>query len=229
MKHPARNALPWETLAESGEVPVLLARHAQTAWNLERRMQGRSDIPLDEEGLQQARRLADWLEPTPLSGIFSSPLQRAMQTAAPVAAARGLAVRPLPGLEELDQGELDGQRSDALLERYPDFFRAWRADPGGTRVPGGETLGECQDRAWPALTAALADQRPGPPVLVVLHQMVLSALLCRVEGAPLHRYGQHSQRNTALNLLAWRDGALRLVRANIVEHLPPPPPRHLPV
>ena len=230
MVYPARNALPWESLAESGEVPVLLVRHAQTAWNRERRMLGRSDIPLDEEGTQQAACLAEWLAPVPLAEIFSSPLQRAMQTAAPLAAARGLSVTPVPGLAELDQGELDGQRSDALFERYADFFRAWRADPGATTVPGGESLGACQDRAWTALIDALAPQRPGPPVLLVVHQMVLSALLCRVTDMHLRRYGEHSQRNTAVNLLAWRDGALRLVSANLVEHLPPPPsPRPLPV
>ena len=88
----------------------------------------------------------------------------------------------------------------------------------------------CLDRAWTALIDALAPQRPGPPVLLVVHQMVLSALLCRVTDMHLRRYGEHSQRNTAVNLLAWRDGALRLVSANLVEHLPPSPaPRPLPV
>lgn len=230
MVHPTRNALSWEPLANDGQVPVLLVRHAQTAWNRERRMLGRSDIPLDEEGLQQADALADWLAPVPLSAVASSPLRRAMQTASPVAAARGLVVRPVSGLVELDQGELDGQLAASLLERYGDFFQAWRDDPGATRVPGGESLGECQERAWTALSEALADARPGPPVLIVVHQMVLSALLCRAMDRPLREYGAMSQRNTAINLLGWRDGALRPAALNLVEHLPPPPPpRRLPV
>ncbi len=184
-------------------------------------MLGRSDIPLDEEGRAQAAALAAWTEDLPLSRVYASPLQRAMQTAQALAAPRGLPVEPVPGLVELDQGELDGQRSSTLLERYADFFAAWRADPGVARVPGGETLGECQRRSWDALHALLPAQRPGPPVLIVVHQMVLASLLCQVLDLPLRHYSMLSQQNTAMNLLAWSGGRLRVVALNLCPHLPP--------
>ena len=101
-------------------------------------------------------------------------------------------------LAELDQGELEGQPGDVLPTRYPDFLAAWRADPAHARVPGGETLAECQARAWAALQAL---EGPGP-VLVVTHQMVLSALFCRILGRPLSRHREIHQANTALNLVS---------------------------
>lgn len=224
------NALPWEKLVHQGAVPVILLRHAQTSWNRERRLLGRSDIPLDAEGQAQARALADWLRAVPLGAIYASPLQRAMKTAAAVADGRPLTVEPVEGLVELDQGELDGQLSANLLDRYADFFAAWREDPATTRLPGGETLLECQDRAWAALQATLSRHQPGPPVLVVVHQMVLSSLLCRALDLPLRQYSAYSQRNTAVNLLAWSSGRLRVETLNVCDHLPEaPPPRRLAV
>ncbi len=193
-------------------------------------MLGRTDLPLDEEGRAQALALAASCAELPLSAVLASPLSRATLTAQALAEPRGLPVLPVPGLVELDQGELDGQRSADLLARYADFFAAWRADPGDTRVPGGETLGECQERSWEALTRALEGRPPGPPALVVVHQMVLSSILCRALELPLRHYGLLSQRNTAMNLLGWSEGRLRVVALNLCEHLPPaPPPRRLAV
>jgi len=212
----------WGSIQAAGETPVLLVRHAQTAWNRERRMLGRTDIPLDEAGRAQARALADWLAPMPLTAVWSSPLLRAMQTAEALAASRALPVRPLEGLRELDQGELEGRHFNDLLQEYATFFAAFRADPASTCVPGGESLGACQSRAWEALREALRQAEPGPPVALVVHQMVLSGLLCRALDLPLRHYSLLSQRNTAVNLLAWRDGQLRVVALNLCPHLPPP-------
>lgn len=217
MAHPE-----WEAIRAAGQTPVLLVRHAQTAWNRERRMLGRSDIPLDEEGRAQAAALAAWLAPMPLASIWSSPLSRAMQTAEALAGPRALPVSPLEGLRELDQGELEGRPFGELLTEYASFFAAFREDPAATCVPGGESLGACQSRAWEALTQALFEAEPGPPVALVVHQMVLSGLLCRVLDLPLRRYSLLSQRNTAVNLLAWRDGRLSVVALNLCPHLPPP-------
>ena len=222
MNSPTHKPLGWEPLQAGGHTPVLLVRHAQTAWNRERRMLGRSDIPLDEVGRAQAAALAAWLAPVPLASISSSPLSRAMQTAQALAEPRGLPVRPLEGLRELDQGELEGRPFQELLSEYATFFAAFRADPVTTCVPGGESLGACQRRAWEALEAALVEAEPGPPVALVVHQMVLSGLLCRALDLPLRHYSLLSQRNTAVNLLAWRDGQLRVVALNLCPHLPPP-------
>lgn len=219
-----RKLLPWEALAEAGAVPILLIRHAQTAWNAERRFQGISDLPLDETGRAQAAALGRAMAGLPLSALYTSPLRRARETAASVAAGRDLDPAAVPGLMELNQGELEGEPASALPSRYPDFLKAWIADPGAAAVPGGESLGQVQARALAGLIPLLQAAQPGPPVAVVTHQMVISSLICHSLSLPLRYYGLIRQPNTAINLLAWRDGALALARVNVSEHLSPAPP-----
>lgn len=220
MSAPDRNALSCSDLAARGEVGLLLIRHGSTAWNRERRLLGRTDLPLDEGGRAEALALAQHLADQPLAAIYASPLRRATETAQALALGReGVSVVPAPGLVELDQGELDGKTSAELLPRYADFFAQWREDPTHTRVPGGETLGECQARALPALQQIAARHMPGELVAVVLHQMVLSATLCAVLQLALREYGKMTQKNTAFNLLGARQGQLRAVLLNQTPHL----------
>ena len=190
----------WPPLVARRRLPVFITRHGRTRWNLERRFLGRSNVALDETGRRQAKALAARLVATPFVTIVTSPLSRALETARIVAEAspNHPPVRLDERLAELDQGELEGQPADVLPTRYPGFLAAWRADPVHTRVPGGETLAECQARAWAALSEL---QGPGP-VLIVTHQMVISALICRVLGLPLSRHREIHQGNTALNLIS---------------------------
>jgi broad specificity phosphatase PhoE len=88
---------------------VVLIRHGQTAWNRDERIRGRSDIPLDETGLEQARATARYVAARwPLTAIYASPLRRAMETARAVAGVQGLEAQPLDGLMDLSFGEWEG-------------------------------------------------------------------------------------------------------------------------
>ena len=214
--------LRWAPLAAKGRVPILLVRHGQTAWNVEGRFLGCSDIPLDPEGLSQVARLADWLAPMELQRIHSSPLSRAWATAEALQRDRpGQEVRPWPGLAELNQGELEGQHGSVLRDKHRDFFRAWAADPSQVRVPGGETLGECQDRAMAALRAIVSTSQPGPPVVVVSHKMLISAVICEILELPLRCHRLVGQANTAVNLLSHGSDGFALHRLNEASHLDP--------
>ena len=217
---PAAPTLPdWRRLADRGLVPVLLVRHGQTAWNVERRFLGASDVPLDAEGRVQAERLASRLAPLPLSAIYSSPLSRAWDTAARLAEGRSLDPLPVADLAELSQGVLEGRPGRALPEQYPDLLARWVEDPTHVRIPGGETLHECRQRALTALHALLAAHAPGPPVAVVSHKMVIAALICSTLDLPLRHVRLIGQNNTAVNLLGWRDGHLSLHLLNDDRHL----------
>lgn len=216
-------ALAWRPLALAGELPLLLIRHGQTAWNQGGRILGRSDVPLDAEGRAQANLLANRLRPVPLAGLYTSPLVRARQTAEAIATGHSqLQLQIVDSLVELDPGAWEGLPSEALLQRDPDFVSRWTADPGHTRIPGGETLGECQLRALTAIERIARAHAPGPPVAIVTHKLVLSSLICAILGLPLRYYSLIGQNNAAINLVAWRsDGTLRLVRLNEVAHLEP--------
>src|SRR5215813_2122048 len=90
---------------------VLLLRHAETAWNRERRYQGWTDTPLSAAGLQQAEAAARELKEHPFVAVYSSPLQRAQETAVPIASVHGLEVVTDPAFKELGFGEWEGLTS----------------------------------------------------------------------------------------------------------------------
>ena len=111
---------------------LLLVRHGQTRWNAERRVLGRTDLPLDELGLTQAELVAPALGH--IDAIWSSPLLRARQTAAAILASRPhLTLQIEPDLTEMDQGELDGLDEAGLRERFGTLLVDWARDPAGAR------------------------------------------------------------------------------------------------
>ena len=216
---PARNRFEWHKLAEENTVPVFLIRHGQTSWNKERRFLGRTDIPLDDQGRVQAKQVALSLQDTPIAGLYSSPLARAWETAEAISSVCDLPITAVSDLTELDQGEIEGLYSDVLLNRYVDFFREWTENPAHARVPGGETLTECQQRASNAIHRVLAQHKPGPPVVIVSHRMTIGCLICEAMDWPLKKNLEIEQRNTAVNLLGYKNERLRVHALNDATHL----------
>lgn len=149
-----------------------LIRHGRTRWNAERRLQGRADLPLDEEGHRQARAAAAALSGGPWSRIVCSPLLRARRTAEIVAAELGLPAPALdPLLLERDYGEAEGVPVDEALERWPDG-----------RYPNGESADELTHRSGPAL-ALLAT----PGTVIVGHGAFLRSGIAVLTGRPFPR------------------------------------------
>ncbi|MDP6932303.1 MAG: histidine phosphatase family protein [Myxococcota bacterium] len=212
----------WEHEPTREERVLLLVRHGQTAWNRQRRFLGSTDIPLDETGTTQARDLAEWLAPLPLTAVYTSPLSRALDTARALCSERnGLEPRVDPRLAELDQGVLEGQPSHVLSEDHPDFLEAWVTDPTHARIPGGETFGSCQERALAAIQQIADTHDPGPPVVIVSHRMVLAAILCHILEIPLRLHGRIGQVNTAINVITYADDRFSIRRLNESSHLRP--------
>jgi broad specificity phosphatase PhoE len=204
-----------------------LVRHAQTAWNAEGRFLGNADLPLTDTGRAQAERLVRAFTDVPLVAIYASDLQRAVATAAPVAAAHGLVVQADPRLREMHQGELEGQTVREIRPRYTAFFAAWEENPADVVVPGGESLRLMLARASAGLSDIVAAHRETPGethILVVSHGLTLQALIGEAIGLDL-RYSlrlrpQHGSVSTLL--LPGADGIPRqpvLIRLNDRHHL----------
>lgn len=160
----------------------LLIRHAATD-ALGQRFSGRlPGVLLNAAGRAQASQLATWLATAPLAAVYSSPLERARATAAPLAAAHGLTPVVDEAFTELDLGEWT-DRPFANLQGDPHFhlFNSFRS---GARVPGGELMLEAQARAVAGLLR-LAGQHPGATVAVVSHSDVLKAAVAYFAGVPL--------------------------------------------
>ncbi|MFF7153457.1 histidine phosphatase family protein [Streptomyces sp. NPDC008139] len=145
---------------------IVLWRHGQTAWNLEQRFQGNTDIELTAEGTAQARRAARLLAALRPDAIIASDLRRAAGTAAELAAVTHLPVTHYEGLRETFAGAWQGLTHTEIVERYGEQYAAWkRGEP--VRRGGGELETEVADRAAPVVLTA-ADKLGDDGVLVVV-------------------------------------------------------------
>ncbi|WP_079426879.1 MULTISPECIES: histidine phosphatase family protein [Streptomyces] len=147
---------------------IVLWRHGQTSWNLERRFQGSTDIELTETGLAQARRAARLLASLGPDAIVASDLKRAAATAAELAAVTRLPVAHTEALRETYAGEWQGLTHEEIVEKYGEQYAAWkRGEP--VRRGGGELETEVADRAAPVVLDHADRLPPGGTLVVVSH------------------------------------------------------------
>ena len=130
---------------------LYLIRHGRTAWNRDWRIQGGLDVSLDDEGRRQAAALGTALAGVQFSAIFASPLQRAAETAAAVAANHALELRFDDRLRERNWGTYQGMRREDAALLYPEAEAALRQDPVHARPPEGESFADLRERAEAAL------------------------------------------------------------------------------
>lgn len=158
---------------------LILVRHGQTQWNLERRFQGGgSDIRLNELGRRQARCSGLALKTEKIDAVYSSPLSRARDTAREIARHHRLRVRVEPGFTEIDAGDLEGALFERLPQEQPAFWKQWREGTGSIACPGGESLDDMMERTWAALGRIRA-RHPGDTVVVVSHTFTVLSLFLR--------------------------------------------------
>lgn len=157
---------------------LLLVRHGETDWNLERRFQGHADPPLNETGRRQAKTLADELAGVRIDAIYTSDLVRARETAEIVAARVGAPVTPVAELREIDVGEWQGLTWPEIEERYPEGVLSWHENGRGWHA--GESYEQLARRVLKALKG-IARGHPGARVLIVGHGGTVRAVRAHVE------------------------------------------------
>ncbi len=160
---------------------LILIRHGKTEWNLERRLEGRSDPPLNGEGIAQAQRMATELKNAGIDAIYTSPLRRAYQTAQILAWAVDVRLEVEPRLTEVDQGEWQGRLRSEIERATPDLLHRWETAPWSTRPPGGESLKEVQRRVAEALDEILGQKRH-VCVALVSHRYPIALIKALSEG-----------------------------------------------
>ncbi|MBN2798677.1 MAG: histidine phosphatase family protein [Deltaproteobacteria bacterium] len=181
---------------------VALIRHGRTAWNHERRFLGRTDIPLDAVGQEQAALLGRRFGGR-FDLVLSSPLSRALETA------RALDPNPevRPALAELSQGVLEGLGPAEAASRWGPQLRAWSEDPSAWDIPGGEPLSLGLGRVREELDRLPAALPDGGVVALVSHQLVLATLVAALLGEPPRAWREHRLENTGIYWIAgppWR-------------------------
>ncbi|GAA5159392.1 histidine phosphatase family protein [Viridibacterium curvum] len=197
---------------------MCLVRHGETDWNVERRLQGHEDIPLNATGRSQARALAAVLTNTPFHAIYSSDLQRALHTAAAVAAPRGQKVIPDSTLRERNFGIFQGHTRQEAEQLFPEMqARVTRREPDFV-PPEGESLRQCYARVAATLET-LAQRHAGQQILLVMHGGVLDAARRHVTGMALDLPRNFELGNAALNWIAHEAGRWQMLSWNDTAHL----------
>jgi broad specificity phosphatase PhoE len=195
---------------------LALVRHGETIWQAENRYAGSTDIPLNPHGLEQADQLANWASSAGLAAIWVSPLLRARQTAAPSERVTGMTARIDSRLREIHFGKGEGLTSLELRQSLPEAFAAFQSDPVSHHLPGGEDPKDVAQRALECF-AEIATMYPHGRILVVTHNTLIRAALCRLLGIQLSRYRSvfPTIANSALSEIGWREGQVSLLKLNL--------------
>ncbi len=161
---------------------IYLIRHGQTDWNIQGRIQGSHDIPLNETGLMQAKLLAEGMETRPVKKIFSSTLKRGMATAEALAGRQGVEIIPMPQLVEVEFGVWEGLTWKEIEESYPGEYRHWVMDPSHASPPGGESQKEISQRCKTAVNEIIRQTGGREDIAVVSHGATLACLVSVMLG-----------------------------------------------
>lgn len=179
---------------------IYLIRHGEVAWNSEGAYVGSTDLPLNDTGRSQAKRLADWLSSREIATVYSSDLSRALETAQIIAAPHNLRVVSDNRLREINYGEWEGLTSEQIAEKYPELFNQWRENAADIIVPGGESINQMLERAYSAFMEAAYSHIEGN-IVMTAHKSVNRTILCRLLSIPVENYRAIGQANSCVNVL----------------------------
>lgn len=163
-------------------VRLYLVRHGETDWNIENRIQGKTDTELNEKGRQQAQELADVLEKGyGIRRIYTSRQKRAAQTAEIIG--RRLGIEPIvrDGLEEINLGRWEGYTWRQVKELFPEEYSVWHGNRRYEMPPMGESYQQLLDRLLPVLDAIMSE---GEDVLSITHSAVIMTLMSYIHDTP---------------------------------------------
>jgi broad specificity phosphatase PhoE len=205
---------------------LYLVRHGATQLTAENRFSGAVGVDLSQEGQGQAHRLADRLGHEDIRAVYSSPLSRALDTAAIVATPHGLTPIQRDALREISHGRWEGLTRREVEERFPDEYLAWEADPFTFAPADGESGVAVLARALPVVRAIVSEHK-GEGVVVVSHKATLRLLISSLLGFDPRGYRDRLDQSPAcLNVLDFKTPIhARLMLFNDVSHYQDQPRR----
>lgn len=202
----------------------LLIRHGENEYVKTGRLAGRTPgVHLNERGREQAAALAGCLKDAPVSAIYSSPLERAVETAEPIAQARGLQVQRRPALMDTDIGEWQG----AALKKVSKL-PAWKivqGQPSRFRFPGGDSFLEQQARLVAEIEAIAGVHQPQDLVALVFHADPIKLVTAYYLGMPLDHFQRLACDTGSVTILGLGERGAMLIKQNLTPPftLPAPP------
>ena len=207
---------------------VILVRHGETDWNKQRRIQGRTDVELNETGRKQGEALARALQLESVDAIYTSPLKRARETANLIARFHKAEVVALDGLREIDAGKIDGLTYEEIKSQYGDFLNKWLKDCTAVGPPGGSTLRELQDQVWSTFQEIMERRRQSKEdhhqqqegvVVVVAHSFPIRLIICKALELELSKFWRLGLDLASICTLDFNPSNVVLLKLNDTCHL----------
>jgi len=197
----------------------IFVRHGESEANLLGVFAGHYDAPLTKRGVRQAELTAAFLRDTPIDAAYASDLRRAFVTGECIAAPHALSVQPDRQLREIDGGAWEGVPFSALAPRWAAEYDAWMHHLDTARCPGGESVGELQDRVNAELER-IAAMNEGRTVLIATHATPIRVMELLMRGWPLGRIGEVPWvPNASVTIADYDAGAWRVILRGAAGHL----------
>ncbi len=203
------------------ETEVLLIRHGETDWNRQHLFQGQEDISLNQAGLIQANKLANFFlnwQDHKYHAIYSSDLARAMETAKPLAKKLNLEISLKSGLRELHFGDWQGYSFLDIKEKHPTTFKRWQDDPFAVSPPQGEELEDFFKRITETMRSLIAKHQ-GERIIIITHGGVIRAWLTHLFAMPKEKFWRLEVDNTSLSRVKLYDEQPIFSLLNFKAHL----------
>ena len=189
---------------------ILAVRHGETAWNVDTRIQGQIDIPLNDHGRWQAQQLAKALVDEDIHAIYASDLSRAFQTAQAIGAVAGRKPVATPELRERHFGHFQTRTWAEIEDQWPEDAQRWRKRVPDWAPEGGESLLALRERIE-QVVQKLAPRHIGQQMVLVAHGGVMDVLYRLATGQSLQAPRTWSLGNATINRLLWTPQGLSLV------------------
>jgi len=196
---------------------LILARHGETVWNVEKVYRGRTDVNLDELGIKQAELLGKYLSNWELETIYSSPLRRALDMANIIDRYQKIGVHIAEGLIDFDYGEWQSLSEQRAKNLYPTLHDEWHNNPHKVRMPGGESLEDVKKRAIKVVNDVLSEYQGS--VVLVSHRVVNKVLICFLLGLDNSYFWNIKQDVGGITIFNYVNGRFVLTRHNDTSHL----------
>jgi broad specificity phosphatase PhoE len=198
------------------EQTIFLVRHGETQWNAEDRMQGQVlHVGLNEKGMRQARLLSKRLEKEKIDLVYSSPMERALQTAEIIAEPHDISVITHAGLTERSHGHVDGLTKEEFRRLHPHIYAVYEKTRELPGVEGAETMKQLEERGFAAFSE-IVDGNPNKNILIVAHGGILKNIIARIGGS---HHSTFKQGNCCLNIVRYDGKGFRIESINNLSHL----------
>lgn len=194
---------------------LYLIRHGETDSNKGHRFQGRLDMPLNNKGLEQARKLARFMENVHLDAIYSSTMLRATMTAAELAVSKNLPFYTTDLLQEVSFGEWEGKEFSEISRRWPKEMEAFLTKPGHWYPPNGETFNNVEERCKRAFELIFSEQGHDKNIVIISHGGIIRVQLCMVLGMELDNLWRLAVHNVSVSTIDDWEGNLMVEAINI--------------